>query len=416
MRLAAARMTETSDGKRDFFVSFNRADQAWADWIAWTLEEAGYSVWYQRWDFAGNFVRDMDQAHDGSRRTLGFLSPDSLASANVRNEWDARRAEDPGHEHDRLLLVRVRPCDPPGLLKPFVWLDVADLPEAEAKQLILARVGGLRRKPPEPPPFPSPGHEAVTEKPRFPVPDHNLPRAAGPFVGRADELADLGQALAKGGRAAITQPHAITGLGGVGKTTLALRYAYAHLADYDLVRWLPAEEPATLAAAFTTLAAPLGLDPATPDQPALVAAIRARLERTPRWLLVFDNATDPASLDPYLPRLGTGHVLVTSRRQDWGEAAGTLELDVLPEAEAVALLLGDAPADEAAREQAVALAAELGHLPLALAQARAFTRARGLAVAASRAQLAAARPKVLAWRRPAAPYTLPVAEVWQASV
>ena len=112
-----------------------------------------------------------------------------------------------------------------------------------------------------------------------------------------------------------------------------------------------------------------------------------------------------------MPRLGAGHVLVTSRRQDWGEAAGTLELDVLPEDEAVALLLGDAPADEAARAQAAALAAELGHLPLALAQARAFMRARKLDIAAYRQQLAAARPKVLAWRRPDAPYTLPVAQL-----
>src|SRR3954447_26695238 len=162
MRLAAARMTETSDGKRDFFVSFNQADQAWADWIAWTLEEAGYSVWYQRWDFPGNSARNMDRAPDAPRPPPAVLSPDSLASPNVRNEWDARRAEDPGNERDRLLLVRVR--DPPGLLKPFVWLDVADLPEAEARQVILARVGGLRRKPAEPPPFPSPRHETVTEK------------------------------------------------------------------------------------------------------------------------------------------------------------------------------------------------------------------------------------------------------------
>src|SRR3954470_18109183 len=151
---STAAMTETTDARRDFFLSFNRAEQAWADWIAWTLEEAGYSVWYQRWDFAGNFVRDVDRAHDGSRRTLGVLSPDSLASANVRNEWDARRAEDPGNEHDRLLLIRVRACDPPGLLKPFVWLDVADLPEAKAKKVILARVSGLRRKPAGPPLFP----------------------------------------------------------------------------------------------------------------------------------------------------------------------------------------------------------------------------------------------------------------------
>src|SRR5207237_9011851 len=117
-------------------------------------------------------------------------------------------------------------------------------------------------------------------------------------------------------------------------------------------------------------APPSRATPPRPARPALLARTRARLGRTPRWLLVFDNATGPASLDPYLPRLGAGHVLVTSRRQDWGEAAGTLELDVLPEDEAVALLLGDAPATDVARWQAAALAAELGPLPLALTQAR----------------------------------------------
>src|SRR3954451_7660305 len=267
--------------------------------------------------------------------------------------------EDPGGTKDLLVLCRVGPCvvaNP--LLSPIEFRDLYESKaEPAARELVLGRLRQAvelgHRVPLGPAPFPRDLPSAP-----FPVPDHNLPRAAGPFVGRADELADLAERLAASGRAAITQPHAITGLGGVGKTTLALRYAYTHLADYDLVRWLPAEEPATLAAAYAGLAGPLGLDPATPDQPVLIAAVRAKLERTPRWLLVLDNATGPASLDPYLPRLGTGHVLVTSRRQDWGEAAGTRELDGLPKDQAVALRLGDAPADEATHRQAAALAAE----------------------------------------------------------
>src|SRR3954451_10156250 len=244
--------------------------------------------------------------------------------------------EDPGGTKDLLVLCRVGPCvvaNP--LLSPIEFRDLYESKaEPAARELVLGRLRQAvelgHRVPLGDAPFP----RSLPAAP-FPVPDHDLPRAAGPFVGRADELAALAERLAASGRAAITQPHAITGLGGVGKTTLALRYAYAHLADYDLVRWLPAEEPATLAGAYTTLAAPLGLDPATQDQPALNAAVRTRLERTLRWLLVFDNATDPTSLDPYVPRLGAGHVLVTSRRQDWGEVAGALELDVPPEDQAV---------------------------------------------------------------------------------
>ena len=55
-------MTEGSADKRDFFVSFNQADRTWATWIAWVLEEAGYSVWLQDWDFRGNFVEHMNRA------------------------------------------------------------------------------------------------------------------------------------------------------------------------------------------------------------------------------------------------------------------------------------------------------------------------------------------------------------------
>jgi hypothetical protein len=65
-------MTDVLDSKRDFFVSFNQADRAWAAWIAWVLEEAGYSVWFQDWDFKGNFVLEMDRAHTRSRCTLAI--------------------------------------------------------------------------------------------------------------------------------------------------------------------------------------------------------------------------------------------------------------------------------------------------------------------------------------------------------
>jgi tetratricopeptide (TPR) repeat protein len=249
------------------------------------------------------------------------------------------------------------------------------------------------------------------------VAEHNLPQPNPTFVGRTAELEALQQALASTGRGAITQSRqAISGLGGIGKTQLALAYAYARLGDYDLIRWLRAEEPTALAADYAGLAPALGLDPNAPDRVALIAAIRDKLERADRWLLVFDNATEPGSLAPYLPRIGGGHVLVTSRWREWEGTATALELEELPEAEAVALLLGSDTDDLARRAEAAGLAEELGRLPLALAQARAFMRARQVGVAGYRGQLAAARPKVLAWRPSAAAYPLAVAQAWQASL
>ena len=170
-----------------------------------------------------------------------------------------------------------------------------------------------RREPPA-----SPAARPVPDGSPFPVSEHNLPQPNSNFVGRTVELETLRQALTATGRSAITQSRqAISGLGGIGKTQLALAYAYAHLGDYDLVRWLRAEEPSVLAADYAAMAPALGLDRGMPDQAALVTAIRGKLERTDRWLLVFDNAGEPGALDPYLPRTGGGHVLVTSRWQDW---------------------------------------------------------------------------------------------------
>src|SRR4051794_22380999 len=169
-------MTDAADAKRDFFVSFNGTDFAWAEWIAWELEQAGYSVWYQHWDFKGDFVLNMDEAHDYSHRTVGILSPDALRSESVRAEWNARRTEDPTNRHDRLILVRVRECEPLGLLKAFVWLDLIGCDEAGAKERVLERVRGLRRKPGEPPVFPGvTRREAGPDEPPFPLATHKSP-------------------------------------------------------------------------------------------------------------------------------------------------------------------------------------------------------------------------------------------------
>jgi hypothetical protein len=164
-------MTDVSGEQRDFFVSFNRADRAWAAWIAWALEEAGYSVFFQDWDFKGNFVLEMDKAHTQSRRTIAVLSPDYLTSRFTAPEWAARFAEDATSEHDLLIPVRVRPCELQGLLAQIVYLDLVGCGEEAARDKLLGRVEGIRLKPDEPPLFPGQvSHDVVPERPVFPAP------------------------------------------------------------------------------------------------------------------------------------------------------------------------------------------------------------------------------------------------------
>ena len=139
---------------RDFFVSFNRADRAWAAWIAWTLEDAGYTVWFQDWDFKGNFVLEMDRAHTGSRRMIAVLSPDYLSSRFAKPEWAVRFEEDSTSEHDLLIPVRVRACDTRGLLRPIVYVDLLGTTREQARERLIDRVSGIRLKPTEEPFFP----------------------------------------------------------------------------------------------------------------------------------------------------------------------------------------------------------------------------------------------------------------------
>jgi TIR domain len=146
-----AEATEESRPKatHDFFISYAKADSTWAEWIVWELEEAGYSVVIQAWDFrpGDNFVRQMLQAMSAAERTIVVLSPEFLASELARSEWMSEIAEYSHGEATRLLLVRVREAEPTGLLAATPYLDLIGLEERTAKDLLLDTV---RRIHPEP--------------------------------------------------------------------------------------------------------------------------------------------------------------------------------------------------------------------------------------------------------------------------
>ncbi len=365
-------------GNRDFFISYTQADRAWAEWIAWVLEDGGYTVLIQAWDFVagGNWVQGMRAGISGAERTIAVLSPDYLTSAYGTAEWEAAWAGDPLGEKRKLLTVQVRQCDRPDLLGLIVGADVFGVSEAEAAARLRAMVSAAvtgRAKPATAPPFPG-GARVMPQGPRFPG---DLPRvwkvpARNPrFTGRGSELEALRQALVTGSRVTV---QAVRGMGGVGKTQLAVEYAHSHAAGYDLVWWIATEETATIAGQFSALAGDLGLEPAT-DPDGLRAQVHRRLRTVPGWLLIFDNADDAEDLRPWLPdgpqAAGIpGHVIVTTRRGGFSVVGGVLDLDVISAAEAVALLRTRVP--DLDLDTGLELAAELGCLPLGLEQAAAY--------------------------------------------
>nr|WP_241267624.1 tetratricopeptide repeat protein [Streptomyces scabichelini] len=217
----------------------------------------------------------------------------------------------------------------------------------------------------------------------------NLPgSASGVFVGRDQELERLRGLLAREGEAAVTQAsprtQAIHGLGGIGKSSLALHYAHEYRREYTLVWWITAESTEQITTSLAALAVRL-----CPHWAAAVGVEERAawaivwLQWHPGWLLVFDNVEDPKDLRHYLGALPDGHHLATSRKATgWHTIAPTMTLGLLAPDAATDLLCtlalgrGQSPTPEQLR-QAEELAAELGYLPLALEQVGAYLHQTG---------------------------------------
>jgi tetratricopeptide (TPR) repeat protein len=242
----------------------------------------------------------------------------------------------------------------------------------------------------------------------------NVPLAPTPdFTGRVEEMDKLRQLFDT--RVTGTAIVAVHGLGGVGKTQLALRYARTYAAEYDVVWWIRAEQPSTLAADFADLAAALRLvGRGDANQSAAIAAVKHWLSRSARWLLVFDSVRDPRDLDAYLVPGSLGQVLVTSRHASW-VGIPKLHLRELRRDDSVKLLLSRSGVrDRATRDQTLAagrLAEALGDLPLALAQAAAFMDEHALTIDGY-ADLFRARQQELMSRGAAGDTAQTVATTW----
>jgi tetratricopeptide (TPR) repeat protein len=200
------------------------------------------------------------------------------------------------------------------------------------------------------------------------------------FTGRDTLLADLRKALQSGDKVAQTHVKALTGLGGIGKTQLALEYSYRYQDDYDIVWWLRSELFSTLLDDYARMVVNLKLPgwDDSGDLNLMADLAKSFLETHSRWLLVFDNAKDPQDVKPYLPHGGGGHVIITSRNPIWGNLARSMAVSKFERSESIEFLCNRT--DQEDRKAAGELADALGDLPLALEQAGAYmeTRAKPL--------------------------------------
>ncbi|HEU5161307.1 MAG TPA: FxSxx-COOH system tetratricopeptide repeat protein [Streptosporangiaceae bacterium] len=260
------------------------------------------------------------------------------------------------------------------------------------------------------------GRQATAGTPESRVPPvwGSVPPRNKNFTGREELLATLRAGIASQVTAVVPQPKTLHGLGGVGKTQMAVEYIYRYRHEYDVVWWIPSDQPFLVKTALAELASHLGLPAASGIEDAAKEALDAlrRGEPYAKWLLVFDNADQPEDLLDLIPR--DGHVLITSRNHRWGSLVDAIPVDVFHREESVEFL-AKRVRNAISERDAARLAEELGDLPLALEQAGALLFERGMTAAEYLEQLKKRTSQLLSQGRPAE-YPLPMTAAWSISV
>src|SRR5262245_8999454 len=387
----------------DFFLSRRGSVAAIAREVENALGEKGYRVLTQDYNIplAASFIEKMHEAVSNSRDLVILFTHDYLHSPYTRKEFTSFEAERAQSQEERhIIILRCEDVPLRGLLADNVYQDLAGIedPEERKRRIIAAAERQSQAAPPPPRPF-------------IGVP----PRIAS-FTGRADELDRLDVILMKDKPAAVTQTSVgravVQGMGGVGKTALAIEYAHRFRGLYAGVCWCPAETHTGLLSALAGLAVTLGAATAGEAvvEKAAKAGLRRLAEQRATWLLVYDNVIAPDQIADLLPSAGA-RVLITSRFSDWSELADEVALDVLSLEEAVALLRSRTGRGYAGAQT---LADALGCLPLALDHAAACckrTQMRFTDYARKASSLIDAAPRGASYPRSvAATFDLAIAE------
>lgn len=393
----------------DVFVSYAPEDRMWAEWVSAELGRAGFRVRLHGAgrQAGGDLTAEIDRALAATTRTVMLLSAEYVRSPQALRVWESVSARDPGGSQRQLLPIRIADVR---LEPPFtdrVAVDLVGLTAERALDELLLAAGepsraiGVR--------------DAGDDGPRYPgsaPPVWNVASRNTAFTGRGLMLEKMRDQLATG--RSVVLPQALFGLGGVGKTQIALEYAHRFAANYDVVWWIPAEQPSRIWSALAALAPHLDIPTADSLNETALAVLDALRRGEPyrRWLLVFDNAEDPDDLARFIPQ-GAGHVLVTSRNQDWAKLYDHIEVDVFSREESIQLLTRRCPMLRPA--DAARVAEELGDLPLAIEQAGAWLETTGMPVDTYLGLLRTEITRLLAESAPAG-YPASAAATWLVSI
>src|SRR5450755_735015 len=386
------------------------------------------STWQDRRIMAGTDWAEAIDEHLNSASIILLLVSANFLASNYYYGVEMQRALDRDKAGQaRVIPIIVRPCDRKGA--PFAHLQA--LP-TDAKAITTWNnrdeawtevATGIRQVIEELPPL-----SVKTPSAALP-PVWNVPYPQNVlFTGREQLLMQLTTTLHAGQPTALSQPQAISGLGGIGKTQLALEYAYRSRGDYQAVLWTQADTRENLTSSYLTIATLLNLpEKGEQESTRVIVAVKNWLQRSTDWLLILDNADELALARDFLPPSFGGHVLLTTRAQAMGRFARCLEVDILSTELAALFLLRRAgllpveatleQAPEHNRSVARAICEEVGGLPLALDQAGAYIEETGCSLTEYQRLYQRHRADLLVERRGQLvdDHPLPVATTWSLS-
>lgn len=351
-------------------LDYGPEDDAWAEWIGRVLASVGVT--------AVTRPENGEPAPEAPAAplTLSIVSKFSRGDGVPRPGTGARRDREDGGARRA---VYVSDLGPFGEFPASVSESLAGQSAEEAASRLTRLLGC----------DPVPEDVLRTLRDRFPdnVPKLNNALGRNPrFTGRAKLLRELRDRL---------RAHHCTALlpdklpSGVGKTQLAREYVHRYKSEYEVIWWVDCTQPQfvdtdlvdlgrSLNAGYEDSRIPIDAGGAAQDDAAAVAAALAQGSPVRRWLLVFDNAADPAGIRRYIPS-GPGHVLITSRNRAWDQAApSSLEVGVFDRAESVAHLRRRVP--DISEADADSLAEALGDLPVAVSLSGAWLSESGTSV------------------------------------